>query len=356
MSMESSQWLNTMTRIGFTDLRGNAWHYRAGATNHFPGAVPIAEVESLFDFDAVSVPLYVPAPAGYVAPPVYIDGIAVADPASVPGMMQLTDRQAVAHSVTGDVFGVFRPGYEIHQYREWLLTRVANILDDGLSIGSAGLLRKGAQAWVSVEVPDNITTPEGEVFRPNLLACTSHDGSLSTTYKRVVTRVVCDNTMAAGLGEHGQQIKIRHSKYSNLRIAEARDALAMVHTIAEDYAAECAELCRIDVSDRAWSAFLDAHAPIADPKTGEQKSGRAFTLATNEREALTALWSADPRVSPWKGTAWGVLQAVNTHTHHGGTVRNVSRPERNMTRAVTGGVDTLDSDTIATLTKVLASV
>lgn len=355
MSRETSEWLNTQTRIGFTDKRGTAWHYRAGATNHFPGAVPLVEVQGLFGFAAVSTPLFVPAHASYVSPPCYIDGIAVPDPTAVDGFMKVPGKQAITRSDTGAVLGVFSDGYEIHQYGDWLLERVATILDDGLSIGSAGLLRGGAQAWVSVEVPENITTPEGVVFRPNLTACTSHDGSMATTYKRMVTNVVCDNTLSAGLGEVGQEIKIRHSKYSRMRIQEARDALVMIHTVADDFAAEVEALCKIDVSDKAWSAFLNAHAPVADEK-GAAKEGRSLTLALNERDALTALWNRDPRVSPWKGTAFGVLQAVNTHTHHGGTVRNMSRPERNMMRAVTGGIDMLDAGTVKTLTRVLATV
>ena len=59
---------------------------------------------------------------------------------------------------------------------------MAKILDDNLSISSAGLLRNRV-AWVEVSVPDNITTPEGVVFRPNPLATTSFDGSLATSYK-----------------------------------------------------------------------------------------------------------------------------------------------------------------------------
>jgi len=336
MSRETMEWLNTNTRIGFTDRLGNAWHQRLGSSNHFPGAVPLGEVESLFAWDALSAPVYVGSPDGMSLPTV-VEG-----------------RQAIVRSDTGAVLGIFTDGYEVHQYRDWLLTQVGNILDDSLQIGSAGLLRNGAQAWVSVEVPESITTPEGEVFRPNLLACTSHDGSLATTFKRVVTRVVCDNTMAAGLGEEGQQVKIKHSRYSGLRIAEARHALAMIHTIAEDYAAECAKLCRIDVSDKAWSYFLNAHAPLE--VKGAEKTGAARTIALNERENLTQLWNADPRVAPWRGTAWGVLQAVNTFTHHMSTVKNAHRPERNMTRAITGGVDKLDRGTVATLNKVLATI
>ncbi|MGH3878082.1 MAG: DUF932 domain-containing protein [Actinophytocola sp.] len=235
MSRETIQWLNTNTLVGFTDKRGRAWHYRASdqgdEPNHYPGAVPVEAVHRrLFGWQAVGCPLYVELP-------------------DLGGMPQVPDRKAIVRDDTGHVLGIFSGGYEPHQYGEWLVERVSAILDDGLAIGSAGLLRNGAQAWVSVEVPENITTPEGVEFRPNLLACTSFDGSLATTYKRVVTNVVCDNTMAAGLGEQGQQLKIKHSKYSKLRIAEARDALAIVHTISDDFAAEVKALCETKVTD-----------------------------------------------------------------------------------------------------------
>ena len=78
----------------------------------------------------------------------------------------VADRQAICRSDTHAVMGIFASGYAMHQYREWLLTTVADILDDDLSISSAGLLRSGAVAWVEVSVPESITTPEGVVFRP----------------------------------------------------------------------------------------------------------------------------------------------------------------------------------------------
>jgi phage/plasmid-like protein (TIGR03299 family) len=200
-----------------------------------------------------------------------------------------------------------------------------------------------------VEVPDTITTPEGVAFRPNLLACTSHDGSLSTTYKRTITNVVCDNTMAAGLSEVGQQIKVKHSRNSKLRLTEARDALAIIHTVADDFAAEVKALCETAVSDQAWSAFLQVHTPMPE-------QGRGVGMADRERQALTRLWNADARVSPWRGTAWGVVQAVNTYTHHEGTVRGMSRPERNMARAVTGKASDLDQAVAVELDRVLTAV
>lgn len=329
MSKESLEWLNRNTLIGFTDKRGTAWHYRADLQaeepNHYPGPIPVEDVtRRLFDWDAVSTPLYVTDPA-------------------LGQLVEVPDRQAIVRSDNGHVMGIFTEGYEPHPYEEWLINTIATVLDDELSIGSAGLLKNGAVAWVSVEVPETITTPEGVEFRPHLFGATSFDGSLATTFKRAVTNIVCDNTMAASLAEAGQQIKIRHSRYSRLRIHEAREALNIIYDLADDFAAEVAGLCRTPVSDAEWSAFLDAHAPLPE------EEGRKHTMAEHKRETLMRLWNHDTRVAPWRNTAWGVIQAVNTYTHHEQTVRGAGRVERNMLRAVTGGVDELDQATLHTL-------
>lgn len=342
MSRETSEWLNQNTLIGFTDKRGHAWHYRAsdqGAEpNHYPGAIPVADVERrLFAWQAVPLALSFTIPG--------TDGM--------PDLsMPIDGRKVWVRNDTYSPLGIFTDGYVGHQYDKWLLGAVSNILGDSLSVGSAGQLKGGAVAWVSVEVPDTITTPEGVAFRPNLLACTSFDGSLATTYKRVVTNVVCDNTMAAGLSEAGQAYKVKHSRYSQMRLADARDALAMVESTADDFAAEVAALCATTVTDRQWSAFLDEWAPVP-AETG--KTTRAHTLAERKREEITGLWRNDLRVAPWTGTAWGVVQAVNTYTHHVANIRGAGRAERNMTRAVTGETSTLDQTTAQTLAKILAN-
>src|SRR5712692_9502326 len=153
MSQESAQWLNHMTLVGFTDKRGStAWHYRANlqdidpATghvgNHYPGAIPIDHVQRrLFGWNAETVTVGAYEEDGSVSP---IDGY-----------------QVIRRSDTKHPFAIFKESYSVHQYSDWLLGTVGTILDDDLAIGSAGLLKGGARAWVSVEVPESITTPEG---------------------------------------------------------------------------------------------------------------------------------------------------------------------------------------------------
>lgn len=348
MSAETATWLNTNTLIGFTDKRGTAWHYReelqGEQNNHYAGAIPVQDVrDRLFHWKPV-------------------EGDVTTTFVTASGVTTITDptRKTIVRPDTNTVLYVPKKGFTIHDYDTWLIRTVETITDtatgsddESLQVGSAGLLKGGAVAWVQFELPETVKTPEGVDFRPFITAATSLDGSLSSTYNTGAQVVVCDNTLSAALGDvNAKQIKIKHSTNSIGRLAEVRAALGLIHNVADTFAAQVATLCSTEVNDKAWAAFLAAHVGVP----AEDASERSKTIARNKWDALRALYNNDERVAPWKGTAFGVLQAVNTYTHHVQTVRGASRQERNAERSVTGKVDALDALTLETLNKVLASV
>jgi phage/plasmid-like protein (TIGR03299 family) len=351
VSQETLKWLNTRTLIGYTDQRGTAWHYRRSEQgeepNHYAGAVPVEDVRRrLFDWEVLVGDV---CSRATILGPDGVEAVEIVDPTR---KTMMRPPRTFGLEDGGQVLGVFKAGYEPHGYAKWLLDTVTQILDDDLNIGSAGLLRNGAQAWVAVEIPESIETPEGVVFRPHLLATTSFDGSMATSWRRAVTNVVCDNTMAAALRESAATFKVRHSKNSGMKLLEARDALDLVHTIREDFAAEVAELTATRVSDADWHRFLTSLAPTT-ADDGEALVGRKLTTAIRKRDELSQLWSNDVRVAPWKNTAWGVVQAVNTHAHHLQGIRGAERAERNMARTIEGDFDRLDVATLQRLDKIL---
>lgn len=338
MSQETLTWLNQNTLIGNTDKRGRAWHYKASEQgdqpNHYPGFIPVADVKDrLFNWQALET-----IPTAGVNP----NGVVTFDDGLRNGFKFIT------RSDSGLILGVPKDGWQPHQFDTWLLDEVAAILDDDLGISSAGLLKKGAVAWVEVSIPDTITTPSGVEFRPNLLAITSHNSDFATTYKKTVQLVVCDNTLRAAASEKGQTFKVKHTRNSSVKLAEARQALEIVHTIADDFTAEVEELTNTTVTDAQFAKFLDELLPV-DPEA----SKRSKTIAANKRDALVNLYDNDVRVAPWRGTAFGVRQAVNTADHHVWSAKG-DRVERNQLKAISGGFDVLDSNTLATLEKVLA--
>lgn len=335
MSQETAQWLNTMTLIGFTSKRGNAWHYRAelqgDEPNHYEGAIPEANIiRRLFNFDVTERQMMVD-----------VDGTLYA----VPG------RKAMVTSDTKEVLGVFKEGYQGHSYREWLVDHVSQILNGRLSYASAGLLKNRAVAWVQVEAPDTIQTKEGVSFRPFLLATTSFDGSLATTYKNGAQVVVCDNTLAAAMGERANTYKVKHSRHSGFDIVTAQEAFGLVEETAEHFEAEISRLCSWEVSDDQFEAFLAKLVPVPDAEDGKSTRGR--TMAVTKTEAIRGLYDNDERAAPWRGTAYGVLQATNTYNHHEANIRGgVHRGIRNMENVVSGKFEAQDNDTLGLLAKI----
>ncbi len=343
MSRETLEWLNANTLIGYTAKRGNAWHYRASdqgdEPNHYAGAIPVEDVERrLFSWTPVE---------GTVDSTYTVDGMT--------HVITDTSRKTIIRPNTQTILGIFRSGFVVHEYRQWLLRQAELILDADLAIGSAGLLRGGAVAWLQVEIEDTISTPEGVDFRPFLTAATSLDGSLASTYQTGAQVVVCDNTLSAALSDKSKMLKVKHSKRSAGRLADVRDALGIVHDVAGDFAAEVAQLCSITVTDSQWQSFVAEHTGAAAHT--EATSARAKTNASDLGERLTALYREDVRVAPWTGTAYGVLAAVNTYAHHVQPLRgDAKRVERNQLRAVTGDVDKLDAGVLETLERVLVRV
>lgn len=342
MTKESMEHLNTQTLVGFTEARGNAWTYRkelqGSESNHYPYAIPVADVRRrLFNWEAVSLPI-----AGNLPMP---DGsMASIESAESQGIWR-PDYIMPANSC---LLGKFKDGYAIHQYGDWLVDELAVLIDDDIAIGSAGLLENGGMAWVQIDLPETITTKHGEKYRVSLLACTSHNGKLSSTFKLVITRVVCDNTLSNALSEGGESFKVKHSKYSDMKITNVRQALGIMFKGADDFEREMEMLMAREVSGTVFTKYLDVTIPIPE------KGGRVKTMAEAKRSEYMDLYLNDPRVAPWAGTAWGVLQADNTWRSHFASVhKGTDRGQRNILAAATGKSFDADALCLSTLTALL---
>lgn len=338
MSAETIEWLNANSLIGFTDKRGEAWWYRAGEDNHFPGAVPRERVLELLSYP-VAESVAGSVRADYVMPDGSIKTI------------EAQGRKGIARLDTGVTFEFFKSGYQIHQPVEWTLETLDKLLHGGLEIGSAVVLQEGAVVAVQGELPETREAAEGVLFRPFLTAATSMNGRIASSFVRGAQVVHCDNTLSAALyqDETRSKVKARHTSGSLSKLGEIRAALSLeVEMIGDAFDAEVAALTSEFVSDERWAEFVKAFTEVE-----KKPAGRSLTIAQNKAGVLNKLWADDPRVAPWKNSAYGVLSAVNTATHHiWGSDAN--RAERNQLRTV-GVMDSWDVVDGSTL-KLLATV
>lgn len=344
---------NQQQLYGFTAQRGNAVYYserfQGDQSNHYTGAIPVADISRrLFNFQAVSHRVAVEMPATME------NFTHISEGGQPMRWAPQEDRQAIVHSDTFNVMGLFKSGYTPHQYQQWLLNVLSTIISDTLAPAAAGVLRDGALAYVQIEAPENITTPQGVDFRPSILAGTSFDGSVATFYKAVNTVLRCDNQFQSLRNSKlTATYKVKHSRNSDVKVADARAALGIIEREADAFSAEIAELCAIPVTEKQWSAFLEAYAPTS--KDNEPLTGRGLTLAQNKQDALRRLWTKDDRVSDWANTAFGVAQAVNTHNTHEASVKGVSRAERTVINTIKGVTAKADNQALDLLGRILSN-
>lgn len=315
---------------GYAEKRLTPW----GAS--MPGAIPIEFARKMIGWTPLEATVH---------------GTLISDD----GVRTINDagRKMLVHPTTFLPLAVHGAGYTVHPYAETLLDQAALIADGEVGLARVGTLRSGKQAFVQFEMGDNVVAKskgaEPVEYRPFLNAATSLDGSLATTYFVGTTVIICENTLAAALSESkkdGRSIKVRHTVNSRLQITAARDVLGILFRVADSFTDEVARLTSEYVSDQKWRDFLDAIAPT------DKKEGRALSMAETRRAQLTNLWNHDDRVAPWKNSAWGVLAAVNTHSHHIQTVKNASREERNAARIIDGTLAKQDVNTL----RILATV
>jgi len=348
MSQETAEWLNTLVLVGFTDLRGNAWHHdealQNGRPNHYPTAIPVGDVvERLFNFEVTSEKLYVKGTGSQFG-----------------SYLEVADTQAMVAGpgapFPGDVFGIFKDGYQGHSYRTWLLENAETIMGESLSIGSAGLLKRGARAWVQYEMAESRNVL-GVSFRPYLMSYTSYDGSLATGYKLGSKVAVCDNTFEIARNEKdGNQFRLKHTRFSTGKVLEAREALGVLFEQGDAIENEIKRLIETEVTDKQFTELVDRMVPLPEKDgTGKVPTSRSLTLAINKRDSLKGLYANDNRVAPWAGTAWGALQAFNTFGHHIQTVKGASRSQRIRSNAIDGTQAKADAEVLAALEEVLVA-
>ena len=340
-SREGIDNLNNNILVGFTEKNGRPWWYlknrQPDEPTVYPGAIPSEDVKRrIFNWEAQERPAYFGGPNGEV--------------------LEAKDRKAIVHGDSNLLFQFARRNYEIHQYQDVLFEKVQEILDDGeLHIGAAGLLRRGAGAFMTVEPSENLLAQCGLELKPRLLSATSHDSKLATTYKMVATIVVCDNTLAMALAESGPRYKARHTKNSKIRVGDIREELGLeIAARGEEFVRFIDELADTKVRESQWLQIVKLLAPI--PKDSRP---RVAARLENKREHLEALWTSDERCAPWNGSALGVFQVFNTYRLHiAGRASekendSVKRFERNMTNLLSGTSLKSDKEILDAITAVL---
>lgn len=371
MSKETLETLNRLVLVGNCANRPAAWHNdpklraRMGwANNHFDDFVPMSEVVSrLFDWEALAVPKANLIPVDKKdanwfdkdGRPFRIEMTGGYHTSPHSGLEEYHGEKGIVRSNDFSHMATHGASYRIHDYKQWLLNLQQEIIGDELKILGAGLLRNGLQAYVQIALPEKIhDDTTGIEFLPYMMAATSLDGSMPTTFTRQGLYVVCDNTRDMALRQSERSGMIYTAKHTARsldmsKIKVLRNSLSLLVKSAEDMAAENRELAAIKVTRSKWIKIIDIIEPLPKP---EEATPTKVTRAQKRRELLDATYSYDPMCALYKGTGLGVVHSVNTYWTHYRQV-NGERWDANMNGVIRGTTKSVDIQTVSAMAQVL---
>lgn len=234
--------------------------------------------------------------------------------APVPGFL------ANVRSSDSSVLGVATPDYtvvtpdEVFDFAEALAgasKEVAAGATSGAWYESAGSLREGRRIWVLLKGSRiKLVGDDTESF---LCVANSYDGSTALKAFWTHVRVECNNTLTAALAQAERGFTFRHVGRVQDRLVEAREALSGFAAYDEALAEWAekmheAQFSRDDLEDLKAELF-GPWDPLPEETPRELKFRHGLILDFDRM-------SADRRLSPDPGTAWGAYQTVAAFTSH----------------------------------------
>lgn len=344
--------------IGNTDKRQGWIGQTDGTLPTYAGPIPVAEVQRrLFNWQAISVPTgnFIPVGVESLGEP----GVMMLEDGSLARAIVTPGKQGIVRSDDFTELGRHSASYGKHDYDEWMIQKVMVALQGAMEIWAALTMKNGAQAAVEIALDETMNDEStGLNFYPFMLARTSLDGSLATSYS-VHTRVLeCDNQFPSINGEAvraGRQYKVKHTALSNTRdhTVGMREAMNVMDIQATEFKAFTALLTGIPTTRKNWVDVMDIIEPPAPAGSSQVKA----TKTDNRRELLDSIYKGEGEFGAlsgdFSGTVFGGFQAANTYQQRGVGVRGTTRIERVYDRSIRGDLAASDAQVLAAFAKVL---
>lgn len=235
----------------------------------------------------------------------------------------------------GSVLGIVSDKYRIVQnvdafdFTDALLEN-----DDGVFYETAGSLRGGRTIWLLAKMPKQRIL--GDEFEPYMCFTNSHDGSGAIRVCMTPIRVVCNNTLNLALKGASRQWSARHTGSIDKKLAEAESTLGLAEKYMAKLDEEAQRLANRSVTDEEIEKILDELFPVVD------KTSVVQTEHAKDAKDSVKICYMMPDISQFRGTAYGLLNALTDFVGHAAPVRKTQNYQANNFERIIGGHPIVD--------------
>jgi phage/plasmid-like protein (TIGR03299 family) len=286
---------NSRANIAFTGSRQDIWHSLGQEMKPGMSIEEWAKAAGL-DWRVEKVPAFADVPGR--------------------GMVEVDGARHIVRMDTGHPLGYVSDRYQPVQPSEllgWFGEYIG--VDDRFQLDVAGSLKKGEIIWATATFNSDLSIA-GDQHRARLLMTTTFDGTGSTINKGTMTRVVCNNTLDAALGEDRRAvIKTRHNTKFNAE--KVGQELATIAQSFDAYKTIGDAMGRVHLSKEQIATFFKSILDIPFDAKKEDISTRKLNQFD---ELVQAYGKTAHETDP--GTAWCALNAVTRYVDHDRSTRS----------------------------------
>ena len=223
-------------------------------------------------------------------------------------MEEIKGQYLVRRADTFAQLGIMSAKYQMIQNEE-TFAFADEIIGSGQAVwDTAGSLAGGRVVFMQVELPGALflkSNPDDKTVK-KVLFFNSHDGSKALTGLITPTRVVCQNTLNAALGNHSNCFKVYHRKNFETKKTEAAKILELASAYYDDLQVVMDKLAEQQVVSSYVEGFVNALFPSAKEEVA--------TRTENRREQITNLFSTGRGNNG--ETKWDLFNAVTEYVDH----------------------------------------
>ena len=219
------------------------------------------------------------------------------------------DRHALVRESDGQLLSIVGSNWKPLQNVEMLEFFRDYAEAGGVSLETAGSLRKGKIIWALAKMNHSFEPLPGDKVNGYLLFISPHEAGKAITIRTTTVRVVCANTMAMALrnGEiHWSQNHMREFDFSS-----AKRAVENANEVLAQAANRAKVLTKIKINIAQSAALVSKF--FGDRQLTEQE---AADEANWSRQVTGIMESVRSAPGAMEGTGWGLLNGVTHWTDH----------------------------------------
>lgn len=230
--------------------------------------------------------------------PVYVNDV------EVPGY------KANVREIDNSVLGIVSDQYKIIQNRE-AFSFVDELVGHGVKYETAGSLAGGKRVWMLARLPEVKLVDDATV--PYLCFSNGHDGRFGVKVMLTPVRVVCQNTLNLAIQTAKRSWSTIHTGNIANKMEDARMTLEMSSLYMKELGNIAKYLVIKKVTPTYLNEFLAELFPVNEDEMGKIKVANTLEL----RNKVIEIFKNADDLQNYKGTGWGLINAVSdmvTHT------------------------------------------